>query len=288
MEITVNGCNIYYDVAGDGPPLLIPGWASTKLFETNLSLFGDDYTVISFDVRGTGCKTIPPAGPYTVADIADDAAAVVKTLDYERVHYLGLSHTGVIGQVMAIRHPELIERLALTMTTPGSQANTSDTNDKSAGQDISEDLSISSELSESMAAALAGDRNALRRNAELGLSPDFARDHPEVVEHMVEEIYMPIFSQPREDIFRFWSALTNVPSASRLNEIKSQTLIVAGSEDRMVELSDSWRMWQEIPNAIMVGLNGIGHDWYMEAPELVSSVVKSFLRGELDTKRNPN
>lgn len=119
MFIEAKEAAIFYEVVGAGPPLLIPGWASQPRWATLANHFSDEYTVIGCDVRGAGGKTTALPGPYSVDDMAEDLALVIETLGVATVHYLGFSHTGLLGQVLALRHPEMIGHLVLTMTTPG-------------------------------------------------------------------------------------------------------------------------------------------------------------------------
>ena len=76
------------------------------------------FDVILFDNRGIGESDAPP-GPYTVAEMAGDAVAVLDEAGVERAHVVGTSLGGMVAQELALAHPERVDRLVLACTTPG-------------------------------------------------------------------------------------------------------------------------------------------------------------------------
>ncbi|MBV5324898.1 MAG: alpha/beta fold hydrolase, partial [Rhodospirillaceae bacterium] len=75
-----------------------------------------DCRVIAYDHRGHGGSEAPQ-GPYSMADLADDAAQLMRELDTGPVVWLGLSMGGMVGQELALRHPSLLRALVLANTT---------------------------------------------------------------------------------------------------------------------------------------------------------------------------
>jgi len=75
-----------------------------------------DCRVICYDARGHG-KSDAPAGPYTMADLADDAARLLRELDTGPVVWIGLSMGGMAGQELALRHPALVSALVIANST---------------------------------------------------------------------------------------------------------------------------------------------------------------------------
>ncbi len=102
---------------GAGPAvLMIPGGDSPA--EAYVQLFArlrDDYRCISYDPRGVGETTAPP-GPWTIEDMAADAAAILRELCDESAVVTGLSMGGLLTQAVAIDFPDLV-RLAIPMGT---------------------------------------------------------------------------------------------------------------------------------------------------------------------------
>jgi 3-oxoadipate enol-lactonase len=75
-----------------------------------------DCRVICYDQRGHGGSSAPP-GPYTIAGLADDAAALLRELDSGPVLWVGLSMGGMVGQELALRHPSLVAALVIANST---------------------------------------------------------------------------------------------------------------------------------------------------------------------------
>src|SRR6185295_16583505 len=76
----------------------------------------DTHEVARYDHRGHGGSAVPP-GPYTLEQLVDDAARLIREWGRGPVVYIGLSMGGMVGQGLAIRHPELVKALVLANTT---------------------------------------------------------------------------------------------------------------------------------------------------------------------------
>jgi 3-oxoadipate enol-lactonase len=124
--VEVNGIELYYEVHGDGPPLvLIPGLGSdVRLFAGVVSALSETHKVVSFDPRGGG-KSGKPEMPYSIDDMADDAAALVDHLAIGPTTVLGYSLGGRIALSLVLNHVDLVRRLVLAATsarTPASRS----------------------------------------------------------------------------------------------------------------------------------------------------------------------
>lgn len=104
-------------LAGTGGDLRKP----PSIFDTPL---GQRFRVLAFDARGCG-RSEKPAVACTMADFADDAAALMDAVGWERAHVVGYSFGGMVAQHMALRHPDRIERLVLAATSPGGAGGSS-------------------------------------------------------------------------------------------------------------------------------------------------------------------
>jgi 3-oxoadipate enol-lactonase len=120
--VSSSGAAIAYDVHGDAgaPPLLfINSIGSTRaLWDRQRSAFGGAYRVIRYDARGHGQSDAPP-GPYTIAQLAQDALAI---LDAERIaaaQVCGLSLGGITALWLAVHAPERVR--SLTMANTGAR-----------------------------------------------------------------------------------------------------------------------------------------------------------------------
>lgn len=119
----VNGIDVYFELHGDGAPLLNISGTGNDLRRSPASLLpiNKAFETLSYDQRGLG-QTSKPAADYTMADYADDAAALVHSMGWANCHVLGTSFGGMVALNLAVRHPDVVERLVLCCTSPGGVA----------------------------------------------------------------------------------------------------------------------------------------------------------------------
>jgi 3-oxoadipate enol-lactonase len=122
----INGIDVYYERRGSGPRLLfINGSGSTlETVRPLLDVYADHFDVLAHDQRGLG-RTGIPAGPYSMADYARDAADLAAHVGWDSYRLIGASFGGMVAQELAVTHPERIERLALLCTSPGGAGGSS-------------------------------------------------------------------------------------------------------------------------------------------------------------------
>ncbi|MDJ0105000.1 alpha/beta hydrolase [Rhodococcus erythropolis] len=119
-----NGTELFYDSFGDDtaePLVLIQGLSAHMLgwhprFCQRLA--DANFHVIRFDNRDVGLSQKFPSGGYCIADMADDAAGLIRALEISPSHVVGQSMGGMIAQQLALDHPELVRSLALIYTAP--------------------------------------------------------------------------------------------------------------------------------------------------------------------------
>lgn len=118
-RISANGINLHYEEAGSGPPLLlISGLGANRLSWVGVvPQLSDAFRCITFDNRGTGQSDVPP-GPYTIDEMADDAAALIDALGTGPVAAVGWSMGGSVLQSMLINHGDKLRRAVLLSTLP--------------------------------------------------------------------------------------------------------------------------------------------------------------------------
>lgn len=117
----IDDLDVYYEVAGQGPPVLFIGGTGGDLRTRPNVLDGplvDGFTVLAFDQRGLG-RTSKPDRAVSMADYASDAAGLLDHLGWERAHVVGVSFGGMVAQELAIRRPDLVAGLVLCCTSSG-------------------------------------------------------------------------------------------------------------------------------------------------------------------------
>jgi 3-oxoadipate enol-lactonase len=124
---TIRDLRMYYEIRGTGPCLLgISGTSgdlrrSPNIFEMP---FARQFKTLGYDQRGLG-QTSRPDIPYTMADYAEEAKALLDAVGWERCRVLGISFGGMVAQEFALRYPHRVERLVLACTSSGGQGGAS-------------------------------------------------------------------------------------------------------------------------------------------------------------------
>lgn len=252
------GVELGWEATGDGPPLLLIqglgyarwGWAPLA------PLLATRHRVITFDNRGIGESSVPP-GPYTAAEMAEDAAAVLEAAGVDRAHVAGASLGGMIAQEMASAMPDRVDRLVLMCTTPGSPLG-------HPMPDVTVRL---------LAEAASWDPQvALRRFVENALGPEPSPD-------LVEEILAHRLANPQDPAG--WAAQaaagTTYDGGEAARGITAPTLVIAGTEDRVVDHRNTALLADLIPQAEATLVDGAGHLLFWEHPERVADLILEFL-----------
>ncbi len=119
--ISLRGLDFYYEIAGRGPRVLflnITGGDLRQRPNVFDSPLAQRHAVLALDQRGLG-QSARPDQAYTMADYADDAAALLEALDWAPALVVGVSFGGMVAQELALRHPALVSRLVLACTSSG-------------------------------------------------------------------------------------------------------------------------------------------------------------------------
>ncbi len=124
--VRLRDLDVYFEQRGRGPRLLFCNGSGATIESSGLLIdaLAAQCEVLVHDQRGLGRTSIPP-GPYSMADYAADAAALLDHVGWARCRVAGISFGGMVAQELAVTVPERIERLALVCTSPGGEGGAS-------------------------------------------------------------------------------------------------------------------------------------------------------------------
>jgi pimeloyl-ACP methyl ester carboxylesterase len=261
----VNGVNIYYRVQGKGEPLILIMGLGGECGDWVLQActFKKHYRVITFDNRGVG-KSDKPSEPYTVKTMADDTVGLMDYLGVDKAHVLGVSMGGMIAQEVAINHPERVGKLILVSTTAGR--------DEKSGH--------SPELLKAMGLK-EGFSDEDIKGVDIGKVMTSLNAHA-FSSGAIKTVAVP-FCWVRMKLFgikglkgQFEAVMTH-STLGRLHTIKAPTLVIAGTEDRIVPSRSSDVLASRIPNARLVKIEGGSHTLLAEKRGRFNREVLDFL-----------
>jgi len=214
-----------------------------------------NHPVLRYDHRGHGASAVP-AGPYTMHDLVDDAARLLREWGRGPVVWVGLSMGGMVGQGLAVRHPELIKALVL--------ANTTSKYPPAAGAVFEQ--RIGTVKSGGMAAVV---ESVLERY----FSAAFRAAQPEAV----TAFRAKVLKTDSVGYAACCAAVGGVDWLERLNTVKCQTLIIAGALDVGAPPAMSQAMAEKIPGAELVVFDEASHLSVAEQPALFAQTLQRFL-----------
>jgi 3-oxoadipate enol-lactonase len=115
--VKVNDIEIYYEIHGEGEPVVLIGGLNSDhtLYRGVLPRLAARYKVVVFDNRGVG-RTGKPDIPYSIDMMADDTAGLLNALGIPQAYILGTSMGGRIAVALALRHPRQVKSLILVST----------------------------------------------------------------------------------------------------------------------------------------------------------------------------
>jgi 3-oxoadipate enol-lactonase len=217
------------------------------------------FRLVLVDNRGSGHSS-RPAGSFAVADMAGDIVAVLDAAGIRRADVMGASLGGMVAQELAITHPERVGGLVLACTTPGWP--------------FAYPMPVASVRLFMATAGLTAEA-ALRRHTENALSARTVRDHPELVDRLVEFQR----SQPASTAALSAQATAGARYAGRLMQarIRARTLVLQGRADTVVDPRNARLLAERIPGAKLVTFPELGHLMFWEDPDGFANVVASFL-----------
>lgn len=258
----INGINIDYIVEGQGAPLVmimgVGGGRSSWLYQTGF--FKKYYRTVTFDNRGVG-KSDKPSGPYSIKMMADDTIGLMDHLGIEKAHVLGVSMGGMIAQEIAINYPERVDKLVLGCTFAKADTSTRST-----------EMNTATEANEKTPQNEASQRKVISAMLALSFNNRFNRIFILPFAKIAIRFYSPT------GIAEQMKAVSTHDTVDRLKMIKAPTLVITGTDDRLVNPTSSEVIAKLVPNAKLVRVSGGGHTFFMEMHKDFNREVLNFLK----------
>lgn len=259
----INDIDIYYEIQGEGEPLLLIcglGADLTSWFELMPHLVAG-HSVIAFDNRGAG-RSEKPDIPYSMELFCDDAAGLLDVLAIERAHVLGISMGGMIGQNFGILYPERIISLMLGCTRPGGT------------HSILEDEETRAHMEPERIEEMSQEER-FRSMLPYLWGQEFIDTHPD----LIEEFIRLRLEYPADPVgyARQIAAADAHDVWDRLPQITAPTLVIHGSEDKLIPAENGRRIASQIPGAELVVMEGLGHGFADEKPAEVATILNDFM-----------
>jgi pimeloyl-ACP methyl ester carboxylesterase len=261
-KIKVNEINIYYEIHGDGYPLvMIMGFTGTANFWSPFLIDGvsKHFKTIIFDNRGAG-RTDKPDEDYSIKMIADDTVGLMDALNIEKAHILGLSMGGMIAQELVLNHPEKVEKLILAGTHCGG----------------SRCVFPPVEITDFIAGKTTySNEEWIEKEMPLLYSEEFIRKNPDFIEKKKKGyLQAPLPDKSRE---RNVLAAGRFNAGRKLKKISVPTLVLHGKEDKLIPYKNAEILANNIPDAKLVLFENLGHDLFSPEPEKVNKIIIDFL-----------
>jgi 3-oxoadipate enol-lactonase len=260
------GARIYWDEQGHGTPVLLImglGYPSDMWHRTRPAL-ARQYQTIAFDNRGVGRSEVP-IGPYPIALMASDAAAVLDAAGIESAHVFGVSMGGMIAQELALQYPKRVLSLILGCTAAGGPT---------------------AVRAEPEATQMLMTRDKMSPEQAAEASVPFIYDSITPRERIDEDIAIrrPWFPRPAAYTAQLqgilaWGAYT------RLSGIAVPTLVIHGESDRLVPPGNAKLIAERIPGAKLVMIPHASHLFLTDQTEVSHRVILQFLNEQAGSTR---
>ena len=242
--------------SGGGPALvMLHCLGMTHHLWDCLSGLGDRFTLLSYDLPGHGETPVPDA-PYGIEELSAQLTAVLRREGISRVHFMGISLGGLIGQCFAATEPAMVDRLVLCDTT----------------------ARYTDEARDMWAVRAAGARANGPASLLPGIEPiwftqDFIAAAPPPVQ-LVRETFRRCSGEGYALACEALAAAELRPLAPR---IKAPTLVICGEEERQPFLDAARWLGETIADARVELIPHAAHASVLEQPERIERLVRGFL-----------
>jgi 3-oxoadipate enol-lactonase len=260
MKIEANGIQINCELSGkEKAPVVVLSHSlacSMVMWRPQLDLLEPYFQVLRFDTRGHGSSDAP-AGSYTLEQLVDDTIGILDELDFDRVYWVGLSMGGMIGQGLALDHPDRIERLVLADTAAIIP---------DEAQPVWQER-LDAVQSEGMPAVAES-------TLERWFTPRYLEQNPSEI----DQIRQQILATPVAGYVGCSEAIRRLNYLNRLSAIQTPTLIMVGADDLGTPVAASEAMHAQIKGSQLVVIPDAAHLSNIEQAQFFNDHLIAFLK----------
>jgi 3-oxoadipate enol-lactonase len=258
------GAKISWDEQGQGAPILLImglGYASCMWHRARPTL-AQHYRTLAFDNRGVGLSDVPP-GPYSIATMAADTAAVLDAAGVASAHVFGVSMGGMIAQEFALQFPARTRSLILGCTSPGGPF------------------------------AIRAESKVIDILRVRGMTPEQARTA--ILPYIYDASTQQALIAEDVNLRRNWlpssegytAQLQAIPAweaYSRIAQITAPTLLIHGRSDGLIPAGNGELIARQIPGARLVLLEHASHMFLTDQTAAAMKEILAFLSSLQDRK----
>lgn len=259
----VNGIKIYYEIHGEGEPLLFANgvFANTISWFNQTPVFSKKYKVILYDMRGQG-KSDHPDGEYSFELHAEDQKGLLDFLGIKKVHHIGISYGSELGLIFAGMYPEMVKTLTVCCGVTHIQPYL---------RQVSYLWKTACEVADPLMFYYA--------TVPFNFGALYIEDNQELLEQAKERYKQ--FDYPA--FVRLMDAFLKIDIPfEELAKIEVPTCVIAGEKD-LIKPPDPYSilMYEIIPNSELHVIPDSGHVVTWEKPDEFNSIVLGFLEKQI-------
>ncbi len=249
--------DVSYRIEGQGPALyLVHGIGARKTtWDKLIAGLRDQFTCVSYDLRGHGESPVPPT-PYRLDDLVDDLEALRQKLGHEKIHLAGHSLGGMIGPAYARAYPDHTLSVGLLSTAAGR-----------SDDDRAKLKAVGAAMEQN------GIAETLGTFVTRWFTDTFIQAHPDLVEARLQQVK----DTPAEVFLSVFWIYATTEMAPWLHEIKCPCLVLTGELDGGCNPRLNQFINGELPDSRLVILEGLKHALMIEASDQVLPQLREFL-----------
>lgn len=252
--------DVDYSVTGTGPPIIfVHGIGARRSgWDDIVRRLKDDFTCITYDLRGHGLSPVPPV-PYSLDELVEDLEALRARLGIEKAHIVGHSLGGMIAPAYARTHPDRVMTLGLLSTAAGRSR-----------QDAARVKGVIAAMEE------RGIPDILDTLVDRWFTDEFIAKNPDQVQARLDEV----LETPPEVFLAVFRVYASTEMGPWLHRIEAPCLVLTGALDTGCSPRLNRFIHDRLPTSELVILEGLKHAILREAPGEVADHIRRFIAAQ--------